>query len=71
MNKEDYRSLLLLVNDRDRYALLKEYAEKRINTLLFLISTDNDMDRVKRNQGAIAELRKFATLREEVKQGAK
>tara|TARA_R110000764_G_C10702610_1_gene345496 strand:+ start:264 stop:479 length:216 start_codon:yes stop_codon:yes gene_type:complete len=70
MNRQDYRALLLLVNTKEQYSLLKEYADKRIATLLNQLSTETDMDRVKRIQGAVAELRKIGTLREEVIKGA-
>lgn len=70
MNRQDYRALLLLVNTKEQYSLLKEYADKRIATLLTQLSTETDMDRVKRIQGAAAELRKIGTLREEVIKGA-
>jgi len=70
MNKQDYRALLLLVNTKDHYSLLKEYAEKRIATLLALLSTEHDMDRVKRIQGSVLELRRISTLRDEVIKGA-
>tara|TARA_R110000822_G_scaffold125193_2_gene259796 strand:+ start:81 stop:296 length:216 start_codon:yes stop_codon:yes gene_type:complete len=70
MNRQDYRALLLLVNTKEQYSLLKEYADKRIATLLNQLSTETDMDRVKRIQGSVAELRKIGTLREEVIKGA-
>ena len=70
MNRQDYRALLLLVNTKEQYSLLKEYADKRIATLLNQLSTETDMDRVKRTQGAVAELRKIETLRDEVIKGA-
>ncbi len=70
MNKQDYRALLLLVNTKDHYSLLKEYAEKRISTLLAQLSTEHDMDRVKRIQGSVLELRRISTLRDEVIKGA-
>lgn len=70
MNQQDYRSLLLLVNTKDQYSLLKEYADKRIKILQSQISTETDMDRVKRIQGSIAELNRLKTLRDEVIKGA-
>jgi len=70
MNKQDYRALLLLVNSKGHYSLLKEYAEKRVITLLSQLSTETDMDRVKRIQGSVLELRRIATLRDEVIKGA-
>jgi|TARA_R110000851_G_C13075424_1_gene565220 hypothetical protein len=70
MNQQDYRALLLLVNSKDHYSLLKEYAEKRLVTLLSQLSTETDMDRVKRIQGSVLELRRISTLRDEVIKGA-
>jgi hypothetical protein len=70
MNQQDYRSLLLLVNTKDQYSLLTEYADKRIQILHSQISTETDMDRVKRIQGSIAELNRLKTLRDEVIKGA-
>jgi len=70
MDKQDFRALLLLVNTKAQYSLLKEYAAKRIDLLLAQISTELDMDRVKRMQGSIAELRRIETLRDEVIKGA-
>ena len=70
MNQQDYRALLLLVNSKDHYSLLKENAEKRLVTLLSQLSTETDMDRVKRIQGSVLELRRISTLRDEVIKGA-
>ena len=71
MDKLLYRSLLPLVNDKDIYTLLVEYSEARISTLLHQMSTESNMDTVKSTQGAIRELRKIKTLRDEVIAGAK
>tara|TARA_B100000768_G_scaffold142204_1_gene134025 strand:- start:767 stop:982 length:216 start_codon:yes stop_codon:yes gene_type:complete len=70
MNQQDYRGLLLLVNTKAQYSLLTEYADKRIKILQTQISTETDMDRVKRIQGSIAELNRLKTLRDEVIKGA-
>jgi len=70
MDKEFYRNLLILVNDKDQFNCLKDYAEIRINLLLQQLSTERDMDTIVRFQGAIAELRRFSTLREETLKGA-
>jgi len=71
MDKLLYRTLLPLVNDKDSYTILVEYSEARISTLLHQISTEPDMDKVKSIQGAIRELRRIKTLRDEVIAGAK
>jgi len=70
MDKQFFRALLLLVNTKTQYSLLKEYAAKRIDLLQAQLSTELDMDRVKRMQGSIAELRRIETLRDEVIKGA-
>jgi len=70
MDKEFYRNLLILVNDKDQFNCLQDYAEIRINLLLQQLSTERDMDTIVRFQGAIAELRRFSTLREETLKGA-
>ena len=71
MDKLLYRTLLPLVNNKDSYTILVEYSEARISTLLHQISTEPDMDKVKSIQGAIRELRRIKTLRDEVIAGAK
>jgi len=70
MNQQDYRGLLLLVNTKAQYSLLTEYADMRIKILHTQMSTETDMDRVKRIQGSIAELNRLKTLRDEVIKGA-
>ena len=70
MNKETYRSLLLLVNDKDMMDKLKEYAQSRIIYFHHLLELQKDTDRILEIQGAIAELRRINTLREEVIKGS-
>ena len=70
MNKEFFINLLPLVNDQHQFQALKEYADGRVASLLQQLSTERDMDSVVKLQGAIAELRRFSTLREEVIKGA-
>jgi len=45
---------------------LQSYADHRINTLRNQLEKQKDRDRVLETQGAIAELRRFSTLRDEV-----
>jgi len=71
MDKLLFRSLLPLVNDKSHYEILNEYASARIFILLEQLSTEKDMDRVKSIQGAIGELRRIKTLRDEVVAGSK
>ena len=70
MDKEFFINLLPLVNDQHQFQALKEYADGRVASLLQQLSTERDMDSVVKLQGAIAELRRFSTLREEVIKGA-
>jgi hypothetical protein len=70
MDKLNYRSLLPLVNDKDQMDRLSEYALNRINQHRDHLEKEKDRDRVLEIQGAIRELRRFATLRDEVIKGA-
>ena len=71
MNKKEYRNLLLLVNDIDKFSILQEYANQRIDILLSFLEKEKDLNKLVALQGAIAELRRFRTLRDEVIEGAK
>ena len=64
--KQFYRSLLLLINNEDQMVRLQSYADHRIDTLRNQLEKQKDRDRVLETQGAIAELRRFSTLRDEV-----
>lgn len=70
MDKQFFINLLPLVNDQHQFQALQEYADGRVASLLQQLSTERDMDSVVKLQGAIAELRRFSTLREEVIKGA-
>jgi hypothetical protein len=71
MDKQFIRSLLPLVNDKTSMNLLQTYADVRISQHLNQMSMEKDMERVKRIQGAVAELRRITTLRDEIITGAK
>jgi hypothetical protein len=71
MDKQFIRSLLPLVNDKTSMELLQTYADARISQHLNQMSSETDMERVKRIQGAVAELRRISTLRDEIITGAK
>ena len=71
MDKQFIRSLLPLVNDKTSMNLLQTYADARISQHLTQMSMETDMERVKRIQGAVAELRRISTLRDEIITGAK
>jgi phage tail tape-measure protein len=70
MDKAQYRKLLPLVNDRDQMNLLHDYAASRIEGLRDLLEKQKDPQRILEVQGAITELRRFKTLRDEVIKGA-
>ena len=70
MDNEFFINLLPLVNDKLQFKSVQDYANGRIDTLLQQLSTERDMNSIIRIQGAIAELRRFSTLREEVIKGS-
>ena len=70
MDKQFYRSLLLLVNTTEQMDLLHKYAAARIEGLRDLLEKQKDPQRILEVQGAIKELRRFKTLRDEVIKGA-
>jgi hypothetical protein len=70
MDKSFYRLLLPLVNNKEQMDLLHDYAAARIEGLRNLLEKQKDPQRILEVQGAITELRRFKTLREEVTKGA-
>ena len=70
MLKQFYRSLLPLVNDKDQLDRLKAYADTRIEQHRDLLEKQKDPNRILEIQGAIAELRRISTLRDEVIKGS-
>lgn len=71
MDKHIYRQLLRLVNEPEIYAALHTYMEARRERLMRQLEHANDMDTVRRIQGALGELVRISTLRDEVLEGAK
>jgi hypothetical protein len=71
MDKEIARKILPLVNDVDKYPLLQDYIENRIDTMRNFLENTKDHQKVLEVQGAIAELRRFQTLRDQALEGAK
>lgn len=72
MNRELARKLLFIVNDKNIMSELEEYLEHRIQwhrdqLEKAVIGFDNP---VQKHQGAITELRRFKTLKEEVHKAA-
>ena len=70
MDKNLYRLLLPLVNNKEQMDLLHDYVAARIEGLRDLLEKQKDPKRILEIQGAITELRRFKTLRDEVIKGA-
>lgn len=70
MDKQFYRQILLMVNQKDTYKMMQDYADRRIFILRHQLETELDMDRMRQIQGSIKELKRFQTLRDEVVKGA-
>lgn len=70
MDKQFFRLLLPLVNNKEQMDLLHDYAAARIEGLRNLLEKQKDPQRILEVQGAITELRRFKTLRDEVTKGA-
>ena len=71
MDKQLYRTLLLLVNNKGTMDSVHAYAAARISTLRDQLETSKSQQRISEIQCALAELRKIKTLRDEVIEGAK
>ena len=70
MDKKFYRTLLLLVNDKETMDRVHAYVDARIEVLRDQLETSQSEDRIPALQGAIRELRRLKTLRDEVIKGA-
>lgn len=70
MDKKFYRTLLLLVNDKETMDRVHAYVDARIEVLRDQLETTQNLDRVTALQGAVRELRRLKTLRDEVIKGA-
>lgn len=70
MDRDTARYLLLLVNDKEHMDRLQAYAAHRIEQHRNNLEKQKDRDRILEAQGAIAELRRLASLRDEVIKGA-
>ena len=70
MDKKFYRTLLLLVNDKETMDKVHSYVDARIEVLRDQLETTQSLDRVTALQGAVRELRRLKTLRDEVIKGA-
>ena len=70
MDKQFYRTLLLLVNDKDVMTKVHSYVTARIEVLRNQLEITQDIETICAIQGAIRELRRLETLRDEVIKGA-
>lgn len=70
MDKMQYRSLLPLVNEKDQMDRLNTYVGHRIKTMQEQLEKLQEVDQIRALQGAIRELRRFHTLRDEVLKGS-
>jgi hypothetical protein len=66
MKKKDSESLYLFVNSKANMDALHFYMNLRVEELKEQLVHARDMDTITRFQGAIAELKRLASLREEV-----
>ena len=71
MDKQQYRDLLPLVNDKGVMEPLEIYARARIELRRDQLEQTQKPDRFAFTQGTLAELRLLLTLRDEVIEGAK
>lgn len=71
MEKVLAKKILPLVNDVEKYPLLQDYIDNRIETMRNFLENTKDHDKILEVQGAIAELRRFQTLRDQALEGAK
>ncbi len=60
----------MLVNDKDQMERLEEYVAERIRHHRDNLEKQKDINRILEAQGAILELKRFKTLRDEVIKGA-
>ena len=71
MDQQFYRTLLLLVNDKKIMGDIQSYVNARIDILRDHLETSSDPQRISKIRGAIGEMRRFQTLRDEVIEGSK
>lgn len=71
MEKKIAKDILPLVNNTEQYPLLQVFVESRIETLRSYLENTKEHNKILEIQGAIAELRRFQTLREQAIEGAK
>jgi hypothetical protein len=71
MEKSLAKAVLPLANDAQLYSVLQMYIQARINVMRGYLENSKEHHKILEIQGAIAELRRFETLREQAIEGAK
>jgi hypothetical protein len=71
MEKQLAKKLMPLATSPELYPLMQMYVEERIETMRGYLENTKDHVKLLEIQGAIAELRRFQTLREQAIEGAK
>ena len=71
MEKVLAKKILPLVNDIDKYSLLQEYIDNRVETMRNFLENTKDHTKILEVQGSITELRRFQTLRDQALEGVK
>lgn len=71
MDAKTAKEILPFVNDVDHYPLLQQYVSMRIEAMRGYLENTKEHDKILEIQGAIAELRRFQTLRDQAIEGAK
>ena len=71
MQKEVAKKLMPLATSPELYPILQLYVEDRIETMRGYLENTKEHTKILEIQGAIAELRRFQTLREQAIEGAK
>jgi hypothetical protein len=71
MQKSVAKELLPFVNNPEYYPLLQVFVGARIEVLRGYLENTKEHNKILEIQGAIAELRRFQTLREQAIEGAK
>jgi hypothetical protein len=71
MEKQLAKKLMPLATSPELYPLMQMYVEERIETMRGYLENTKDHGKLLEIQGAIAELRRFQTLREQAIEGAK
>lgn len=69
--KEFYKALIPLVSNEYSHDALVKYADHRIETLRTYLEVQKDHTKILELQGAIAELKRLQTLKDEITENLK